>query len=214
MKKILVIGAGGHSRVVQDIINEIGGYQVTAILDDKFQFKESREGVYFGPISMLNDLVAEFDCKIIVAIGQNEMRLKVISQLKLHADRYETVIHPTAIVSKDVSIGQGTVIMANVVVNTGSKIGSHVILNTSAVIDHDALIDDYAHIAPNATLTGAVTVGVGSLIGAGSTVLPTTAIGQWSIIGAGSTVIKNVSSNITVAGSPARIIRKGRVSCG
>ncbi|CAH0143358.1 acetyltransferase [Peribacillus simplex] len=207
MKKIVIIGAGGHSKVVQDIVEAMGEYRLMAILDDQYEVLKRKGNVYFGPILSYRSLFIHFECKVIIAIGRNDLRLKIVNELNLDVMDYGTVIHPTAIVGKNVSIGKGTVIMPNVVLNAGARVGNHVIVNTSSVIEHDTHLDDFIHIAPSATLTGAVKVGTGTLIGAGSTVIPSITIGEWCKVGAGSTVIKDIPNASTAVGSPARIIK-------
>ncbi|MFD9626502.1 acetyltransferase [Peribacillus muralis] len=207
MKKIVIIGAGGHSKVLQDIIRALDGYRLMAILDDQYKVLKKKEDLYFGPISSFKDLFIHFECKLIIAIGKNETRMKLVNELNVNAMNYETVSHPTAVIGQDVIIGSGTVIMPNVVLNAGAKIGNHVILNTASVIEHDAHLNDFVHIAPNATLTGAARIGTGTLIGAGATVIPSIKIGEWCTIGAGSTVITDVPDEATAVGSPAKIIK-------
>lgn len=207
MKKIVIIGAGRHSKVVQDIVEAMGEYRLMAILDDQYEVLKRKGNVYFGPILSYRRLFIHFECKVIIAIGRNDLRFKIVNELNLDVMDYETVIHPTAVVGKNVSIGKGTVIMPNVVLNAGARVGNHVIVNTSSVIEHDTHLDDFIHIAPSATLTGAVKVGTGTMMGAGSTVIPSITIGEWCTVGAGSTVIKDISDASTAVGSPARIIK-------
>ncbi|WP_230157274.1 acetyltransferase [Peribacillus sp. Bi96] len=207
MKKIVVIGAGGHSKVVQDIIAAMGEYRLMAILDDQYSALKKKGNVYFGPISSFKSLFIHFECKLIIAIGTNDLRFKIVNELSLDVMDYETVIHPTAVIGQNVSIGKGTVIMPNVVLNAGARVGNHVILNTSSVIEHDTHLNDFVHIAPSATLTGAVKIGTGTLMGAGSTVIPSITIGEWCTVGAGSTIIKDIPHASTAVGSPARIIK-------
>ncbi|MDM5357325.1 acetyltransferase [Peribacillus sp. ACCC06369] len=207
MKKIVIIGAGGHSKVVQDIIEATGEYRLMAILDDQYEVLKKKGNIYLGPILCFKSLFIHFECKVIIAIGRNDLRLKIVNKLNLDVMDYETVIHPTAVVGENVSIGKGTVIMPNVVLNADARVGNHVIVNTSSVIEHDTQLNDFIHIAPSATLTGAVMIGTGTLIGAGSTVIPNITIGVWCTIGAGSTVIKDIPHASTAVGSPARIIK-------
>ncbi|KWW16562.1 MULTISPECIES: acetyltransferase [Peribacillus] len=205
MKKIVIIGAGGHSKVVQDIIRALDGHRLMAILDDEFKVLKKKGELYFGPISSFKDLFIHFECKLIIAIGKNDIRMKLVNELNLDPMDYETVIHPTAVIGQDVMIGSGTVIMPNVVLNAGAKVGNQVILNTSSVIEHDAHLKDFVHIAPNATVTGAVRIGTGTLLGAGAAVIPSIKIGEWCTVGAGSTVIEDMQDELTAVGSPARI---------
>jgi acetyltransferase EpsM len=207
MKPIVVIGEGGHSKVIQDIIAAVNDYKIVAILDDKYGDVQKREGILYGPISAVSSIINEYkNIKFIVAIGNNQVRSEIVNRIGLSKERFATLIHPTAIISPTARIGEGTVVMPNCVINANTEIGKHVIINTGAIVEHDNHISDYAHISPNATLTGNVTVGEGTHIGASATVIPGIKIGEWSIVGAGSTVIRNIPPFSKAVGSPTRFI--------
>ncbi|MFJ8531427.1 acetyltransferase [Bacillus sp. NPDC094106] len=207
MKEIALIGQGGHAKVITDMIQANIGYQVVALFDDKYKRLCKEHGIWYGPISSIAPLLVEVRFKIVIAIGNNALRKRIVQQLNLEDNSYEAIIHPTAVVSKSASVGIGTVIMPNVVINADTKIGNHVIINTAAVIEHDNYIGDFVHISPNATLTGSVSVNEGTQVGAGAIVIPNRKIGEWSIIGAGATVIRDIPSFCTAVGSPARVIK-------
>lgn len=207
MNPIVVIGEGGHSKVIQDIIAAVNNYKIVAILDDKYEDVQKREGILYGPISEVSSITNEDNnIKFIVAIGNNHVRWEIVKRIGLQKERFATLIHPSAIISPSANIGEGTVVMPNSVINASTKIGEHVIINTGAIVEHDNHIDDYAHISPNATLTGNVSVGKGTHIGASATVIPGIKIGEWSIIGAGSTVIRNIPGFSKAVGSPTRLL--------
>ncbi|KXY35136.1 acetyltransferase [Bacillus sp. FSL K6-0067] len=211
MKKLVLIGQGGHAKVITDIVNVNKEYQIIAVFDDMHQSLHHQNGVLYGPVSALSSLIKDDDFKIIIAIGNNDVRKKIVEQLNLAEDRYATVIHPTAIVSDSALVGFGTVIMPNAVVNANTTIGRHAIINTGAVIEHDNEIGDFVHISPNSTLTGMVTVGEGVHVGASATIIPMKKIGNWAVIGAGSTVISNIPSCCTAVGLPAKVIKKSDI---
>lgn len=211
MKKLALIGQGGHAKVITDIVNVNKEYQIVAVFDDIHQSLHHQNGVLYGPIAALSSLIKDGDFKIIIAIGNNDVRKKIVEQLNLAEDSYATVIHPTAIVSDSALVGFGTVIMPNAVVNANTTIGRHSIINTGAVIEHDNEISDFVHISPNSTLTGMVTVGEGVHVGASATIIPMKKIGNWAVIGAGSTVISNIPSCCTAVGLPAKVIKKGDI---
>ncbi|OMP66637.1 acetyltransferase [Domibacillus epiphyticus] len=208
MKPIVVIGEGGHSKAVQDVILAEGRHEVIAILDDKNVDVFEREGVLFGPISYAEKLTAKTDAAFVVAIGNNHIREKIAMMLLEFGAAFEAVVHPFSSVSPSACIGEGTVIMAGSVINADAVIGKHVIINSSSVVEHDNHIGDFAHISPGAVLTGNVQVGKGAHIGASATVVPGQAIGDWSIVGAGAVVIEEVPDGVTVVGVPARLIGK------
>ncbi|MDM5190874.1 acetyltransferase [Bacillus sp. DX4.1] len=207
MKQIALIGQGGHAKVITDMIHANTGYQIVAVFDDKYENLSRKQGVCYGPISSIKKVIEEIGFKLVIAIGNNAVRKRIVQQLGLEDESYETIIHPTAVVSQSASVGVGTVIMPNAVINADTVVESHVIVNTAAVIEHDNHIGDFAHISPNATLTGTVFVNEGTQVGAGAIVIPNRKIGEWSIIGAGATVIHDIPSFCTAVGSPARVIK-------
>ena len=214
MKKIVIIGASGHSKVVADIIfsrkkdfNE--EIEIVAFLDDNYKNLKYKE--IFG-ISIIGDLnrIEDFDKEsywFVIAIGNNHIRKKIFE--RYNKLKYYTVIHPKAIIAKEVLIGEGTVIMANVVINSYSVIGKQCILNTASVIEHDNILENYVHISPNATLCGEVHVNNCSWVGATSVIKQQISIGENVIIGAGTVVIDDIEGNCTVVGNSGRIIKKG-----
>lgn len=207
MKNIALIGAGGHAKVVLDVIQANQNYKLIAFFDDKYKTLEQIKGIYYGPIDSIKQIESIYDCKFIIAIGSNTLRKKIVKQLGLKTVQYETFVHPTAIISDSVSIGFGTVIMAHAVINADTVIGNHVIINTAAVIEHENRIEDFVHISPSATLTGGVSINEGTHIGAGTTIIPSKQIGNWSIVGAGAIVIRDIPPFCTAIGSPVKIIK-------
>ncbi|KXY71825.1 MULTISPECIES: acetyltransferase [Bacillus] len=207
MKRIALIGQGGHAKVIKDMIYANKYFKIIAFFDDKYRSLDKREEIYYGPISSIPTLMKEVEFKLIIAIGNNVVRKKIVEQLHFNDEYYEIVIHHTAVISESATIGRGTVIMPNVTINADTTIGSHVIVNTASVVEHDNCIGDFVHIGPNATLTGTVTIDDGTQIGAGATIIPNLIIGNWSMIGAGATVIHNIPSGCTAVGLPAKIIK-------
>ncbi|WP_288304965.1 acetyltransferase [uncultured Fusobacterium sp.] len=213
MKDIVIIGAGGHAKVVADIIlkrKEVLKEELNIIgfLDDNFDKIEYRE-IFNIPILGSLDLIEEFknkDYEYIIAIGNNLIRKKLAK--KYSKLIYYTAIHPTVVIGNMVTIEEGTVVMANVVINSYSKIGKHCILNTSCVIEHDNIIADYIHISPSATLCGKVRVDTCAWIGAGSRIKQGISIGENTVIGLGSVVLKNINKDCVVIGNPANILRR------
>jgi acetyltransferase EpsM len=206
---IVVIGEGGHSKVIREIIRSKRENQIVAILDDKYTVLMSKDGLYQGPISAAHQLTElGHELKWVIAIGNNERRKSIFTKLGLPHEDYATLIHETAVVSPSASLGHGSVIMANTVINADAHIGYHTIMNTGSIVEHDCRIADYVHLAPKATLTGAVVINEGSMIGAGATIIPGKQVGEWATVGAGATVIHDVPSCRTAIGTPAILIPK------
>jgi acetyltransferase EpsM len=204
--KIVMIGQGGHSKVIRDIILENKEYHLVGYLDDSIKDMTVSGSLFFGPIFAAYEMIRYFkQVKFVIAIGNNVARKSVAQRLGLANHFYITLVHKTAIISPGAKIGHGTVVMANAVINAEAQIGHHAIINTGSVVEHDNKIDNFTHISPHATLTGGVTVGEGAHIGAGAVAIPNVKIGEWSTIGAGATVINDIPSHCTAVGTPAKI---------
>jgi len=197
MNSIYLYGAGGHAKVILDILksNDIA---VSEIFDDDPTI-ESFMGI---PVSHGNVYFP-----LIISIGNNHIR-KVISE-KINKDIFSPFLYDkTAIISDNASIEKGTVVMQGVIIQSSVKIGKHCIINTGVSIDHDCTIQDYVHIAPRCTLCGNVKIGEGSFIGAGTVVIPNIEIGKWVVIGAGSVVTHDIPDSVVAYGSPCKITKE------
>lgn len=204
---IILIGDSGHARVITDNLISCG-HQVVAKLDDKYTEVYKEDGCWFGPVSEVNALIQKEQAKVIVAIGANAVRRKIIERLGLTDDQYATAIHKGAIVSPSALIGCGTVVMPGAVINAEAQIGSHSIINSRAVVEHDCEVGDYVHVSPGATVAGVVTIGDGVLVEAGASIVPARRIGQWSVVRAGSAVMADIEAFTTVIGVPAQVAAK------
>ena len=208
MKNIIIIGAGGHSSVIIEIIESMieNGHeiQIKGLLDDSPYRKEFMGYKVLDKVENAN-VYNDKNTEYIIAIGNNNIRKKISNT---HSNlKYFRAIHPTAIISKSSSINEGTVVMPRAVINANSEIGSHVIINTGAIIEHDNKIGSFSHISPGATLCGGVNIGEETHIGANSTIIQYKNVGSRTIIGAGSTVTKDIGSDVIAVGSPAKIIK-------
>jgi sugar O-acyltransferase (sialic acid O-acetyltransferase NeuD family) len=202
-RRFIVVGAGGHGKVVVASIIAAGD-EVIGILDDD----ASRHGQSVLGARVLGSVDAALipgEAVVVLGVGSNRERRAIADRL---AARYASVIHPSAIVHSSVNIGAGAVVFAGAVIQPDSVIGAHAIVNTSASIDHDNRIGAFVHIGPGVHLSGTVTVGDGTLVGIGSAVIPGMVIGEWATVGAGSAVVSNIGDRITVAGCPAKPLRK------
>ena len=198
MKRITIIGASGHGKVVADIA-KLNGYEEIVFLDDNEQVKVC--GKY--PVVGDSKNAANVDNDIFVAIGNADIRKRIME--KFPNKSFPVLIHPNAVIADDVKMGKGTVIMAGAVVNSGSEIGEGCILNTSSSVDHDCLVGDYVHVAVGAHLCGTVSVGSETWIGAGAIVNNNISICAGCMVGAGCVVVKDVTKRGTYMGVPARV---------
>ncbi len=195
-KKIVILGAGGHGRVVADIAR-LNGYMDIRFLDDVTENKFCKID---GKISDFVQLLDDHD--FFVAIGNNEIRKQFFETLVANNANIVTLIHPNAVICKDVKIGKGTAIMAGAVINV--IIGDGVIVNTSSSIDHDCVIGDFSHISVGSHIAGTVNVGECVFIGAGATLINNLNIENNCKIGAGATVITDIKDSGTYVGVPAK----------
>ena len=204
-QKIFVYGASGHAKVVVDIIERQGLYEIAFLADDDPALK-GRQVYGYRVLGGKEDLLSSgLKCGI-VAIGSNRARRAVAGWLRDNAFELITAVHPFAQLARGVTLGSGSVVMAGAIVNSDSTIGQDVIINTRASVDHDCRIGAGVHIAPGSILCGTVTVGEGTFICAGATIIPNLTIGRYVTVGAGSTVIRDVLDGNTVVGSPAKQI--------
>lgn len=213
--KVVIIGHGGHSKVVTDIIQATKGLHIMGYLDNKYEKVQVMNHVIFAPLSVFNDLREEYgDIKFVIAIGDNRIRKVIVEMLKLTESDFITIIHPTSSVSPSAKIGYGTVVMPNTIINADSIIGNHCIINSGAVVEHDCSLEDFVHLCPNSTIAGTATIGEGCMVGSGATIIPNKRIGDWTTIGAGSTVIDHLPTNCVAVGTPAKIIIKNQIKTG
>jgi len=197
MNSIYLYGAGGHAKVILDILKS-NGITVQEIFDDNPAI-ESFIGI---PVAH-----AGISSPLIISIGNNRMRKEIAE--RIGNEMFSPFFgDKSAIISDSAAIEKGTVVMQGVIIQSSAKIGKHCIINTGATVDHDCLIQDYVHIAPGSTLCGNVKVGEGSFIGAGTVVIPNIRIGKWSVIGAGSVVIRDIPDNVVAYGSPCKTVKK------
>jgi sugar O-acyltransferase (sialic acid O-acetyltransferase NeuD family) len=204
--KLVVIGAGGHSKGVVATALEAGVEVLCLLDDDPKKWGTSVLGVpVYGPIASFSSFFGEKEIHFVLALGDNKLRRKLMSHI--NGVTWATLVHPKAYVHPSVSIGQGTVIFEGVLIKPSTEIGQHVIVNTGAIVGHDCRVGDWAHLAPGATLTGEVEVGEGTLLGARGVVIPGKRIGRWSVVGAGSVVTRDIPDFSLAYGVPAKVQR-------
>lgn len=197
---MIVYGASGHSKVIIDIIESSEEESIAFVIDDNPDIKEIMD--YRVDHSFSDNMKNE---SVVIAVGNNVIRKKIADNFDF---KYvQGLIHKRAVVNRDVSIGDGSVVMAGAVINSSTHIGENCIINTNAVIEHDVEIGDFCHISPGAVITGNVQIGIGSHIGAGASVIPGVKIGKWATIGAGTVVIENIPDHAVVVGNPGKVIK-------
>ena len=189
-KKIAIIGAGGHGKVVGEIAL-LSEYKTIDFFDDNINKIKNFPFNIIGTDDYLKNHLADYEA-FFVAIGDNRLRSKKIEWLKNKKVNIVSLIHPKSTLSKFSNLGIGSCIMANAVVNPGTLIKDGVIINTSASIDHDCVIEDYSHISPNCSLSGNVTIGKFTHLGTGTSVHPGIEIGKDVKTATGSKVFKNI----------------------
>ncbi len=199
-KRLIIVGASGHGKVVADIAFKVG-YKNIAFLDDDETVKDC---MGYPVIGKVTDSAFFAESDFFVAIGNSKIRRKIQYDLSCKGINIVTLIHPDSVISDSVRIGTGTVIMPGVIVNPDTVISDGCIINTGATIDHDNIVSDFAHISVGAHLAGTVKIGENTWIGTGAVVSNNINICNDCIIGAGAVVIKDVTDSGTYIGVPAK----------
>lgn len=198
-KQLVIIGAGGHGRVAQDIAKYT--YSKIVFLDDSDVRHENV--VLVGKTKDYIKYIGNSD--FFIAIGNNPIREKVLDMVQSSGGKIVSLIHPDSVISDSVKIGAGSVVMAGAVINANAEIGNGCIVNTCSSVDHDCTIDDFCHISVGAHLAGTVQVGKRTFVGAGATVINNISICADCMVGAGAVVVKDIEKRGTYVGVPAVI---------
>ncbi|HEX5854428.1 MAG TPA: NeuD/PglB/VioB family sugar acetyltransferase [Thermoanaerobaculia bacterium] len=195
---VVVIGAGGHAKVVVATL-QAAGRSIAGIYDDD----RSRHGAELMGIPIRGPVeeAVRAGLPMLIAVGDNRARRELARRLQ---GEFATAVHPTAVVHPSCRIGPGSVVFAGAVIQPDSILGEHVIVNTAASIDHDCRVGAFSHLGPGVRLCGSVTLGEGALLGVAAAAVPGSRIGEWSVVGAGAVVTKYVEPGLTVVGIPAR----------
>ena len=206
MPKLMILGAGGHGKVVAEIAELMGRWDEIVFLDDNQKLSEVNG---YKVIGTLNDYMAYKDRYqyAFVAIGNNKSRVELIDNMIRKGLVVPTLIHPFTAISANCKIQEGTVVMAGAVINTNTIIGKGCIVNTCSSIDHDCVFEDGVHISPGVHIGGTTNIGKATWVCVGASVANNVAIGKNAVVAAGAVVTKNIPDNVMVAGVPA-VIKK------
>lgn len=210
LPEVLIIGAGGHGRVVLEIVRAEGKYHPTGFIDADAALADTLvAGVpVLGTLNALPRVLRQRKgIRAVVAIGDNRIRRGCAAKVVAAGVELVSVVHPSAIVSPSAKIGRNVVIAAGAIVGTEAILADSVLVNSGAIVDHECRIGEGVHVGPGAKLAGRVSVDAGAFIGLGAAVIQCCSIGAESIIGAGAVVIRDVEPGTTVVGVPARTIK-------
>jgi len=208
MDKIVIIGGGGHAKVVISILKKINTYEIVGYTDVKNR-GEILGVKYIGNDSILKNLYKNGIKNAVLGLGfikSNKKRKNVLKEISNIDFHYPAIISNNAVINEDVTTGMGTVIMDGVVINSGTKIGNFCIINTKSSIDHDCIIKNHTHIAPGVTLAGGVEIGNNVLIGTGANIIQYKKVVDNTIIGAGSTVVDDINEPGLYGGTPTKLL--------
>lgn len=207
---IVVVGGGGHAKVVISILRKLKRHRILGYTD----LKDNGALVGVSYLGSDRELVAlsagpkKLNAALAVGqVGLGEFRYELWMRLHSPALSFPWIVSPDAIVNEEVSGGEGAVVMDGAVINSGAIIGRGAIVNTNSTIEHDVVLDDWVHVAPGATISGGVTVGRFSMIGTGATVIEGIKIAAGCMVGAGATVVHDLTEPGVYVGSPARRIK-------
>jgi len=209
-KKIVLIGGGGHCKVVVSILKKLDNFEIVGIVDN-YKAGSLISGIkIIGTDDDLEDIYKSGIHDALITVGStkdNTKRCRLFNMAREIGYNFPIIISPEAIVDKSVRIDEGTVIMLGCIINIDSFIGKNCIVNTGAIIEHDCKIGNHCHIAPGVHISGEANIGELSFLGIGATIIQGIKIGKNVTIGAGSVVIKNILDNVIAVGNPVKIIK-------
>jgi sugar O-acyltransferase (sialic acid O-acetyltransferase NeuD family) len=205
-KDLIIIGAGGHARVVASAAIAMGK-NIRGFLDEEYKnlTDENLPACLLGGVTEASIYAVNDQVEFVIGVGNNKMRQQIAE--KYHELPWATVVHPFSFVDPSVCIGAGTVIFAGSVIQPGVVLGRHVVINTQASVDHDGVLEDLVQLAPGVNLSGNVFCREGVFLGTGVKVIQGLTIGSWSVVGAGAVVIRDLAASGVYAGVPARRLK-------
>jgi UDP-perosamine 4-acetyltransferase len=208
MHKVVIVGSGGHAKVIIDVLNSSKAYKLVGCISSDLTLKKIMEIPVLGDDSILPRLFAEGIKYAFVAIGDNRKREELSKYVIRLGFEMINAISVYSYISSSAKLGKGIAVMPGAVINVDALIENNVIINTGATIDHDCVIGESSHIAPGCNIAGNVRVGKGTFLGVGCKVIPEITIGEWSTIGAGAVITNDLPEYSLAFGSPAKVIKK------
>ncbi|MEI3377513.1 MAG: NeuD/PglB/VioB family sugar acetyltransferase [Coriobacteriales bacterium] len=203
--KLIIVGAGGHAMSVVDSI-DFRAVELVGFIDGRPDLE-----TFLGYPVLAHDLdqvTSPESFSYFIAIGDNRARHDWYMRIKKTGATFVNIIDSSAIISEDVVMGEGNFVGKQAIVNRGAEIGDNNIINTRALIEHRCVVGSHNHVSTNSVLNGDVVLGDGTFVGSSSVTNGQLSIGSWSIIGSGSSVIRSVEDNVTVVGTPARVVKR------
>jgi sugar O-acyltransferase (sialic acid O-acetyltransferase NeuD family) len=206
----VVVGAGGHGKVVLYVLSRLPEYQVLGYVDSR-DYGEILGFPHLGDDSILSELAKQNGITAVIGVGKvraGSNRATLFARLSGYGFALPAIVAPTAIVAPDVSLGEGSVVMDGAILQPGCQIGQIAIINTGAILDHDCVLGNDVHVSTGARLSGAARVGDGSLIGVGASLIQRAQVGSGCTIGSGASVVKDCLEPGTYVGLPAKLVQK------
>jgi len=208
MKKLLILGAGGHAKVIKETAMESSKFNTFHYLDDNKNLIKENKNIIGEFKDLFLDSIKSIYKNAFIAVGDSKKREKLFKNLIKEGYNLPVLIHPTSWVSKSAKISEGSIILANSTIQANVTIGSNVIINNNCSIDHDSIIENSSHICPGVNLAGNVRIGKRTWVGIGSSIIQNIEIGNDVLIGAGSVITKSLPDSIKAYGVPAKIIER------
>jgi sugar O-acyltransferase (sialic acid O-acetyltransferase NeuD family) len=211
MSEIVIFGTGGFGREVhelaEDLVDAGEQFEIVGFLDGN----ATLHGKTVHGLPVLGGaewLATNQDVKVALGIGAPSSKRKVVDQVRRAGGEFVTLVHPRSVLGRRVSLGEGSIVCAGTIITTDIEIGSYSTFNLNVTIGHDSTIQDFCTFAPGVNVSGNVEVGEGTDFGTNSSIIQGISVGEWSIIGAGASVVKDLGSNITAVGVPAKVIKE------
>ena len=217
--RIAIFGAGGNSHAIADAIlaiNSAGAagrrYELLGFFDDLSENREKRV-LGFPVLGTIAEARDAGDCRFVngvASVASFRLKAQIVERSGISPDRFETIVHPRAVIASSARIGRGCAIMANSVVAPEASIGDHVLMLECSTVNHHARVGDYATVSAGVTILGYVEIGQSAFVGGGSSIAPYTKVGRGALVGMGAAVLRDVEPGQVVAGNPARVLESSR----
>lgn len=211
MQNVVIIGAGGFARETLDVFDAVNDIKLTYnVLGYIVEKEYGVAGTLINDRAILGDFdwfTYHEDVLAICGVGAPEIRRRLVGRAVACGIKFFSIIHPSVIRTKWMSVGNGSVITAGCVLSNQIMIGDHVHINPGSIIGHDVVFEDFVSVAPGVHISGNVTIKTGAYIGTGANIIEKKTVGMWSVVGAGSTIVNDVPANVTVIGTPGKVIK-------